>query len=171
MLRAILAQREYTNIVNEWHRKGVPFKDHLYVPEIHPNTGVEFCEREDEGHVFKASGSYTILLTMEPLFCRELVTAYVVVVQKSYAWSTSKKLSMTLLLHSQSLHSVESESSRWRMWSVSSVMTWLCGWKRRATFMKRSIYMQFVAGEGLVMKGGCPITSEANSTKPFLTIF
>ena len=25
----------------------------LYVPEIHPVTGVGFCEREDDGHVFK----------------------------------------------------------------------------------------------------------------------
>lgn len=55
MLRAILAQREFTYIVNEWHRKGIPFRDHLYVPEVHPDTGVEFCEREDEGHVFKVS--------------------------------------------------------------------------------------------------------------------
>ena len=57
MLRAILAQREFTYIVNEWHRKGVPFKDHLYVSEIHPDTGVEFCEQEDKGHVFKISTS------------------------------------------------------------------------------------------------------------------
>lgn len=55
MLRAILAQREFTYVVNEWHRKGVPFKDHLYVPEVHPDTGMEFCEREDDGHVFKVS--------------------------------------------------------------------------------------------------------------------
>lgn len=54
-LRAILAQWEFTHIVREWQRKGVPFRDHLYVPEIHPDTGVEFCEREDEGHVFKVS--------------------------------------------------------------------------------------------------------------------
>ena len=32
---------------------GVPFKDHLHVSEVHPLTGVLFCEREDEGHVFK----------------------------------------------------------------------------------------------------------------------
>ena len=31
----------------------MPFKDHLYVPEVHPLTGAGFCEREDEGHVFK----------------------------------------------------------------------------------------------------------------------
>ena len=49
MLCAILALREFTYIVIEWRRKGVPFRDHLYVPEVHPDTGVEFCERDDEG--------------------------------------------------------------------------------------------------------------------------
>lgn len=53
MLRSILAQLDFTYQVNLWQSKGVPFKDHLYVPEIHPDTGMEFCEREDEGHVFK----------------------------------------------------------------------------------------------------------------------
>ena len=38
-----------------WHAKGIPFKHHVYVPEVHPTTGIEFCEREDEGHVFKVS--------------------------------------------------------------------------------------------------------------------
>jgi len=49
-LRSIL---EYAHYVNLFHSKGANFKDHLYVPEIHPITGVEFCEREDEGHIFK----------------------------------------------------------------------------------------------------------------------
>ena len=35
------------------HSSGAHFKDHLYVPEVHPITGVEFCEQEDEGHIFK----------------------------------------------------------------------------------------------------------------------
>ena len=52
-LRSILAQLEYRHQINSWQMKGVPFKDHLYVPEIHPITGVGFCEREDDGHVFK----------------------------------------------------------------------------------------------------------------------
>ena len=25
----------------------------MYVPEVHPVTGIEFCEWEDEGHIFK----------------------------------------------------------------------------------------------------------------------
>ena len=32
---------------------GVPFKDHLHVPEVHSLTGVLFCEQKDKGHVFK----------------------------------------------------------------------------------------------------------------------
>ena len=39
--------------MNQWNEQGVPFKTHLYVPEVHPVTGMHFCEREDEGHVFK----------------------------------------------------------------------------------------------------------------------
>ena len=52
-LRSILAQLEFQYQINTWQLKGVPFKDHLYVPEVHPVTGVGFCEREDDGHVFK----------------------------------------------------------------------------------------------------------------------
>lgn len=52
-LRSIMAQLEYKHQTNILSSKGVPFKDHLYVPEVHPITGVEFCEWEDDGHVFK----------------------------------------------------------------------------------------------------------------------
>ena len=52
-LRSILAQMEYTFLINHWENRGVPFKTHLHVPEEHPITGQVFCEREDEGHVFK----------------------------------------------------------------------------------------------------------------------
>ena len=48
-----MAQLEYKYQVNLLHSQGIPFKDHLYIPEIHPITGVGFCEREDEGHLFK----------------------------------------------------------------------------------------------------------------------
>jgi len=51
-LKSILVQLEYSHLVNLWHSKGVPFKDHLYVPEVHPVTGLGFCEREDEAHIF-----------------------------------------------------------------------------------------------------------------------
>ena len=53
MLRSILAQFEYTFQVCDWDRKGVPFKVHFYVPEVHPITGAEFHEREDDAHVLK----------------------------------------------------------------------------------------------------------------------
>ena len=52
-LRSILAQLEFTHTIRTWDDQGVPFRSHLYVPEIHPLTGSEFCESEDEGHVFK----------------------------------------------------------------------------------------------------------------------
>lgn len=34
-------------------REGIPFKQHVYVPEIHPLTGKTYHEREDEPHVLK----------------------------------------------------------------------------------------------------------------------
>ena len=49
-----MAQLEYRYQVNTWDAKGIPFKKYLYVPEVHPETGKPFCEREDEGHIFKA---------------------------------------------------------------------------------------------------------------------
>ena len=44
---------EYQYQVNLFHSKGIPFNNHLCVPEVHPITGKGFCEREDEGHIFK----------------------------------------------------------------------------------------------------------------------
>lgn len=57
-MHSILAQLDYQHQVNSWCVQGVPFKDNLhvvYVPEVHLETGVEFCECEDEGHVFKVT--------------------------------------------------------------------------------------------------------------------
>ena len=53
MLRSILAQFEYIYQVCDWDKKGVPFKTHFYVPEVHPITGAEFHKREDDAHVLK----------------------------------------------------------------------------------------------------------------------
>ncbi len=53
MLRSTLAQLHYRYEIMEWERKGVPFRSHIYVPEVHPVTGLPFHEREDEAHVFK----------------------------------------------------------------------------------------------------------------------
>lgn len=44
MLRSILAQLHYQYEVLEWAKKGVPFRSHLYVPEVHPLTGEPFHE-------------------------------------------------------------------------------------------------------------------------------
>lgn len=51
--RSILAQLEYRYQILYWTSKGVPFRWHFYVPELHPITSEAFHEREDEGHVFK----------------------------------------------------------------------------------------------------------------------
>ena len=53
MLRSILSQLEFTHIVRQYDDSGVPFRTHLYVPEVHPDSGTVFLEREDEGHVLK----------------------------------------------------------------------------------------------------------------------
>ena len=52
-LRSILAQMEFTYTVRKYDDQGVPFRSHIYVPEIHPVTATIFHEREDEGHVLK----------------------------------------------------------------------------------------------------------------------
>ncbi len=52
-LRSILAQLEYSHEIKEWDKKGIPFSQFFYVPEVHPETSQHFLEREDEAHVFK----------------------------------------------------------------------------------------------------------------------
>ena len=52
-LKSILAQFEFKYQVQQWESQGVPFNLYLHVPELHPITGCLFCEREDEGHIFK----------------------------------------------------------------------------------------------------------------------
>lgn len=53
MLKSFLAQLQFKCDVMAWESKGVPFCSHLYVPEVHPLTGLPIHEREDEAHVFK----------------------------------------------------------------------------------------------------------------------
>lgn len=55
MLRSILAQLHFKHEILEWEKRGVPFRTHIYVPEVHPLTHCPFHEREDEAHVFKVS--------------------------------------------------------------------------------------------------------------------
>ena len=52
-LHSLLAHLEYKHQIEYWEMKVVPFKSHIYVPEVHPLTDLMFCEREDEGHVLK----------------------------------------------------------------------------------------------------------------------
>ena len=52
-LRSILAQLEFSQIIRNYNDKGVPFTTHLHVPEIHPETGLTWYEREDPAHVLK----------------------------------------------------------------------------------------------------------------------
>jgi len=61
VLRSILAQLDFSYTVRDFHdRQGVPFRHHLYVPEIHPETNLPFCEREDEAHVLKVHAMLNI---------------------------------------------------------------------------------------------------------------
>lgn len=53
MLRSILAQLEYCNEICRWDSLGIPFRQHMYVPEVHPQTLATYHEREDEPHVLK----------------------------------------------------------------------------------------------------------------------
>ena len=52
MFKSILAQLEFQYEILEWEKKGIPFRSHVYVPEVHPLTGVPFLERKDEAHLF-----------------------------------------------------------------------------------------------------------------------
>ena len=55
MFRSILAQLEFTYIVQKYDAGGIPFRTHLHVPEVHPLTESIFYEGEDEGHVVKVT--------------------------------------------------------------------------------------------------------------------
>ena len=43
-LKSFLAQFEFAYQVHEWEAKGIPFSTYLYVPELHPETQMHFCE-------------------------------------------------------------------------------------------------------------------------------
>ena len=76
-MRSVLAQLEFAHNIKSWDEQGVPFRTHLYVPEVHPLTGVEFCEREDEGHVFKVSLLVRCITpTYTPPVCSVLDSVY-----------------------------------------------------------------------------------------------
>ena len=62
MIRYILAQLELTYLVRDCDANGIPFRSHLHCPEVHPDTGTFFCEREDAGHVLKVVYIYMKVL-------------------------------------------------------------------------------------------------------------
>ena len=42
-----------TDGIRQYDDDGIPFRTHLHVPEVHPETGTTLFEREDEGHMLK----------------------------------------------------------------------------------------------------------------------
>ena len=74
MLRSTLAQMEFCHIVRQYDDDGIPFRTYLHVPEVHPETGTTFFEREDEGHVLKVHKCIHIVL------CSYLAISYMHVV-------------------------------------------------------------------------------------------
>ena len=50
-LRSILAQLEFQYHVLKYKKRRVPFRTHLYVPEVHPLSGQEYHEQEDDARV------------------------------------------------------------------------------------------------------------------------
>ena len=56
-LRSVLAQIEFNYQVLLYEEQGIPFRTHLYVPEVHPVSGQEYHEREDDAHVLKVHAS------------------------------------------------------------------------------------------------------------------
>ena len=70
-MKSILAQFEYTNIVKEYDKRGVPFRTYLYIPETHPDTGKIFYEREDDAHLLKVIFICQLSSVMLSSLCRE----------------------------------------------------------------------------------------------------
>ena len=56
-LKSILAQFEFAYQVCEWEPKGIFLSrsTYLYVPKLHPETKMPFCEHEDEAHLLKVT--------------------------------------------------------------------------------------------------------------------
>ena len=51
--RSVLAQLDFRHRVQEISSRGIPFREHLHVPEVSKYTGQVLCNRENEGHIFK----------------------------------------------------------------------------------------------------------------------
>ena len=92
-LGSILSQLEFVHQVTLWEKKGVPFKKRFYVPEVHPLTGAEFHEREDDAHVLKVCCQgvpiwICILCTLINYFYTLTVTVHVSLPMQRIATST-----------------------------------------------------------------------------------
>ena len=73
MMRSILAQLEFKYQILEWERKGVPFRQHLYILEIHPVTKQAYFEMEDEPHVLKVCVCLHVCIYASMRICGALV--------------------------------------------------------------------------------------------------
>ena len=106
MLSSILAQFEYTSVVKQYCVDGIPFDKHLHVPEIHKLTGEVFCQREDEGHLFKVNYMHILIcFYLNSAFnFRELLLASDKDVLTVYAWRDLWRLCKTLTHILHSLH-------------------------------------------------------------------
>ena len=73
-LRSILAQLEFKYQVLKYEKRGVPFRTHLYVPEVHSISGQEYHEWENDAHVLNIVCLYTFSndhINIPYLACRE----------------------------------------------------------------------------------------------------
>ena len=65
-MRSILAQYEYHRTILDYEKSGIPFRYHLYVPEVNQITKEKFHDREDEGHMLKV---YTCHVVCVCVYC------------------------------------------------------------------------------------------------------
>ena len=65
---------DYTHNDRKWDEQGVPFRSHLYVPEVHPVTNSIFHVREDEGHMLKVHACIIIICHLGTKFYRQITS-------------------------------------------------------------------------------------------------
>ena len=159
----------------------MPFRSHIYVPEIHPVTECEFHEREDEGHVFKVkltsfshyrSLGLSLSLLSLSYSCTQanIICTVSLAHTHTHTWqrignSTCKggpsklqldSLKRCMMSHQRwhVLHSLDSISNQLEMWKSFFHVIWKDSWKRKAVSMKQSLLVESEIGDG-------PVTKEA----------
>ena len=82
-MKSILSQMEYGYQISGWVSKGVRFDYHLYVPEVHSDSGSLYYENEDDAHILKVSYSTPLLFTnsLLPILLALSVIFVVLVIQ------------------------------------------------------------------------------------------